>query len=182
MSAEYIAYESLVATRAAADWAFWSMIGSWVSGVATFLAVVVSLYLANRRSRPVLNISVDWCFISGGYQTISGIGITVANAADTNIVITSIAWEMGSSKKLAQMFDHSFSEKMPKKLASGESAMFFIENDQSNGWLHALLKNIRQNNGKVDKLTVCVSLASGIKKRKRAKVLSAALRELNATK
>ena len=182
MDANQIAYESLIAARESAQWAYWAMLGSWASGVATFLAVVVSLYLANRRSRPVLNISIEWCFIDSGYQIISGVSVTVANAADTNVVITSIAWEMGGNKKLAQMFDHGLSDKMPKKLASGESAMFFVENDQSNSWLRALLKNIKEHNGNVDKLTACVSLASGVKKRKRAKILSAALKELSRSK
>lgn len=43
MDANYIAYETLVANRAAVDWAFWSMIGTWLSGIATVAAVITSL-------------------------------------------------------------------------------------------------------------------------------------------
>lgn len=178
MAVDYTSYESMLAAREAANWAYWSMIGTWFSGVATFMAVVVSLYLANRKARPVLNISIEWCFINDGFGVVSGVSITVANAADANIVVTSISWEMGCDKKLAQIFDHQFSERMPRKLASGESATFFIENDESNGWLRTLLKNIKENDGKIEKLTACVSLASGVKKRKRAKIVSAALKEI----
>ncbi|HII0005402.1 TPA: hypothetical protein ACYX6I_000445 [Klebsiella variicola] len=182
MNADYISYESLVAARDAAKWAYWSMIGTWVAGLATFLAVLVSLYLANRRSRPVLSISIEWCFINHGYQTISGVAITVANLAETNFIITSVSWEMGNNKKLAQVFDHPLSAQMPAKLAAGESAMFFIENDTSNKWLNVLLSNIQQTNGKIHKLTACIGLASGIKRRQRAKIIIAALEEIQRNK
>lgn len=178
MDEKEIAIAVLQATQSSATWAFWSMIGTWVSGIATFLAVIVSLYLANRRSRPVLNVTVEWCHTSGGQELISGIGITVANAAESNVVVTSIAWEMGCDKKLAQMFDHPYSAKMPLKLAGGESALFFVENDKSNRWLRSLLSNIKKNEGKINKLTACVCLASGIKKRCKAKVVSTALEKL----
>lgn len=178
MSTEYISYESLIAARQSAQWAFWAMIGTWVSGIATFLAVAVSLYLANRKSRPLINVSIDGCFINTGLQTISGVSITVANASEVNVVITGIYWEMRSSKKLAQMFDHPLSAKMPAKLAGGESVMFFIENDESDNWLKTMLSNIRECNGNVRKLNVCIHLASGVKVRRRAKEISSALLQI----
>lgn len=33
------------------DIAFWGMIGNWFAGLATFLAVIVSLYLSTRQTR-----------------------------------------------------------------------------------------------------------------------------------
>ena len=47
MNAEYISYESLVAARAAADWAFWSMIGAWISAIATLAAAVIGFCALN---------------------------------------------------------------------------------------------------------------------------------------
>lgn len=47
MNAEYISYESLVAARAAADWAFWSMVGAWISAIATLAAAVIGFYALN---------------------------------------------------------------------------------------------------------------------------------------
>lgn len=44
MSPDYISYETLVAARDAADWAFWSMVGTWVSGVATLFAAMVAAW------------------------------------------------------------------------------------------------------------------------------------------
>lgn len=42
MDANYIAYETLVANRAAVEWAFWSMLGTWASVFATIVAAVVA--------------------------------------------------------------------------------------------------------------------------------------------
>ncbi|WP_406909206.1 hypothetical protein [Klebsiella oxytoca] len=44
MDANYIAYETLVANRNAAEWAFWSMIAAFISGTAS----VVTLIFAYR--------------------------------------------------------------------------------------------------------------------------------------
>ncbi|MEN4905655.1 hypothetical protein [Rahnella bonaserana] len=42
MDENYIAYESLMLTRQATNWAFWSMIGTCASAVITFFAVFVA--------------------------------------------------------------------------------------------------------------------------------------------
>lgn len=47
MDANYIAYETLVASRAAALWAFWSMVGTWVSGIGTILAALFAAFSLN---------------------------------------------------------------------------------------------------------------------------------------
>lgn len=47
MEANYISYEALVASREAADWALWAMLGTWFSGVVTLVAACVA-FLALR--------------------------------------------------------------------------------------------------------------------------------------
>ncbi|WP_395032664.1 hypothetical protein [Klebsiella aerogenes] len=42
MSPDYISYETLVAARKAADWAYWSMAGTWVSALATLFAAIMA--------------------------------------------------------------------------------------------------------------------------------------------
>lgn len=51
MNAEYISYESLLAARVAADWAFWSMIGAWISAAATLLAAIAGFFALNIWSK-----------------------------------------------------------------------------------------------------------------------------------
>lgn len=47
MNADYIAYETLVSAREAAKWSYWSMIGTWISAIATLSAAVVGLFALN---------------------------------------------------------------------------------------------------------------------------------------
>ncbi|HFO2762568.1 TPA: hypothetical protein ACHJKB_005568, partial [Klebsiella variicola] len=54
MSPDYISYETLIAAREAAYWAKLSMIGTWFSGIATFLAVITSLWIALRDRMPFI--------------------------------------------------------------------------------------------------------------------------------
>ncbi|HAT2743912.1 TPA: hypothetical protein I8372_001480 [Citrobacter farmeri] len=42
MDSNYIAYETLVANRAAADWAYWAMMGTWASVFVTMVAAGVA--------------------------------------------------------------------------------------------------------------------------------------------
>ncbi|HGH4615005.1 TPA: hypothetical protein ACJIWM_000734 [Enterobacter bugandensis] len=179
MDANSISYESMIAAKEAATWAFWAMIGTWFAGIATFMAVLVSLYLANGKTRPRLKADVSWSFINGGIHTVSGVGITVANASQAKVVITGISWLIGADKKLAQTFGHPLSAQMPTKLEEGESAFYFIEVGENMGWPKAILSNIRSSGGKVSKLKLSVSMASGIKKNFKVKSLIRLLRELD---
>lgn len=51
MNAEYISYESLLAARSAADWAFWSMLAGWVAAIATLIAAVIGFLAINAWSK-----------------------------------------------------------------------------------------------------------------------------------
>lgn len=52
MTDNEIAIQALMAAKNSAEWAFWAMIGSFLSGFATVAAVVTSLYLAKTRPKP----------------------------------------------------------------------------------------------------------------------------------
>ncbi|VVT49247.1 hypothetical protein UYSO10_2728 [Kosakonia radicincitans] len=179
MDEKVIALATLKAAKDSAEWAFWSMIGTWVAGIATFMAVLVSLHLANRKSRPRLNADVSWVFIDNGLKTVSGVGITIANASGAKVVITGISWLCGSQKKLAQTFGHSLSTPMPTKLEEGESAFYFLEVGEEMGWPKTIIKNIKECSGKIEKLKLSVSMASGIKKTFKVKNLISMLNELD---
>ncbi|EPJ7319059.1 hypothetical protein R4R82_001146 [Enterobacter asburiae] len=179
MDANSISYESMIAAKEAATWAFWSMIGTWFAGIATFMAVLVSLYLANGKTRPRLKADVSWSVISGGSHTIAGIGITVANASQAKVVITGISWLTGSDKKLAQTFGHPLSAKMPTKLEEGESAFYFIEVGEDMGWPKQILSNIKKSGGSISKVKLSVSMASGIKKTFKVETITSMLKNLD---
>ncbi|MDH0055736.1 hypothetical protein [Pantoea ananatis] len=176
MDDKAIALASLQATVDSARWAYWSMIGTWLSGVATLLAVILSLYLANRRIKPLINADVSWTYIQNAVIRKGGIGITISNASQVNAVVKSIIWETGGKKRLAQMFGDAISQPMPTKIEGGHSAFYFIEADE--GWLRKFRRDVLETGGSIKKLTMCVNLASGDKKRFKAKELSASLLSL----
>ncbi len=59
MNENYIAYETLVANRAAAEWACWAMIASWVSAGAYYCYFVFGVqgivYVAGTRENKSKN-------------------------------------------------------------------------------------------------------------------------------
>lgn len=162
MDANYIAYETLVATRATANWAFWSMIGTWFAGLATFSAVLVSLYIANKKPVPRINSSVDATIISPAPGiSMVGLSITVANVGLYPVVISSIHCEFGGDKKIVQMFKKIISAQMPKKLEHGESALFFVETESFSDWVANFRNIVKESGGKMSKLRLVVNLSTG---------------------
>lgn len=160
MSDNEIAIQALMAAKESANWAFWSMIGTWFSGIATFMAVCLTLYISNRRPKPKIAGSVKFSFLSGGYASVKGIGINVANQGLTSVIITSLTWTYGTNNSLLQ-FVGEFGDNVPKKIEHGESAFFFIRNDEDARWASDMHKLIRNQGGRVRKLKLLVHLASG---------------------
>lgn len=169
MDTDLIAFESLItaqqtliAAQETAKWTYWMMFATWFAGAATFSAVVLTLYIANRKPVPSLKISASGSIIAplpGITQT--GYGITVANIGNTPAVLSSIHWECGGKHKVLQFFSPGVSSQMPKKLEHGESAFFFIEVDDFSDWVKFMKKNIDDAEGSVSKLKIVVSLSTG---------------------
>lgn len=160
MTDHEIAIQALIAARDSANWAFWAMIGTWISGIATFMAVCLTLYVSNRRPKPKIAGSVTISFLSGGYASATGIGISVANQGLTSAIITSLTWTYGTKTSLLQ-FVGEFGDNVPKRIEHGESAFFFIRNEEGARWDADMLKEIKKQGGSVRKLRLIVHLASG---------------------
>jgi hypothetical protein len=158
MTDNEIAIQALMAAKNSAEWAFWAMIGSFLSGFATVAAVVTSLYLAKTRPKPRIRGEI----IISAMKKMSwqnGIGISVANIGQLPINITGLVWHFAGKST----FMHDFapgSHKLPKKLEHGESAFFFIENDEHILWAHDVKNFILENHGKIDKLRMVVNLGT----------------------
>ncbi|EJB8470228.1 hypothetical protein MW376_000255 [Citrobacter freundii] len=162
MDTNLIAFETLIAAQETAKWTYWIMFATWFSGAATFSAVVLTLYIANRKPVPSLKISASGSIISPSPGiTQQGYGITVANIGNSPAVISSIHWECGGKQKFVQFFDPSVSSPMPKKLEHGESAFFFLELDDFSAWVRSMKTNIDNAEGSVDKLKIVVTLSTG---------------------
>ena len=160
MESEMMALASLKASQEAAMWAFWSMIGTWFSGIATFMAVCLTLYISNRRPRPKLRGTVSFgLFASGGWSK-PGVTINVANIGNHSAIITSLTWAFGAKNTLLQMVG-GIGDDLPKRIEHGESAFFFIQNDPAANWAQDIKYQIVKQGGCIRKLKLLVHLATG---------------------
>lgn len=109
----------------------WNAVGTWLAGFATFSAVVVSLYLANRLATPKAKITV-------GHRIIVEPGNTepppeyvlfqIVNTGERLIRVTGIGWKVGLWKKrhAIQMFENLLSSPLPVELSHGQEAKWFV--------------------------------------------------------
>ena len=158
MDANYIAYQTLVANRDAADWAFWSMVGTWFAGVATFLAVLIAL----RRPVPRIRGSVRMIIVSPPpyNKPTFGIGISINNIGLTPVRINSLVWKFSREVRV-QYRESKPGDSLPKKLEHGDSSAFFFENDEDGEWLSDLKKWSSKSGCKPHKLRIEVTLGTG---------------------
>lgn len=158
MDEKVIALEALKAAQVSAEWAFWSMIGTWVAGFATVAAVITSLYIAKMRPKPRIKGEITLSAMRrDSWQ--NGVGISIANIGQMPINIASLIWHFDGD----MTFMHDFapgSHKLPKKLEHGESAFFFIENDDHITWAGDVKNFILEKNGSIEKFRIAVNLGT----------------------
>ena len=79
----------------------WNALGTWIAGIATFAAVVVSLYLARRSERVHLkaHAGVRLLLRGDGTPAEKNVEIGVTNLGDRPVTIESVGWAIGKGKK-----------------------------------------------------------------------------------
>ncbi|MCR4457586.1 hypothetical protein [Pseudescherichia sp. L3] len=161
MDADIISLETMIATKDAAYWAFWSMIGTWISGIATFLAVCVSLHLGLRK--PKANISCrigEAVSFIGPYQK-RGVSIVVTNLSLNTVKVTSINWDFKKSVTFFQPFISPISMQLPQKLDYGEQATFWIDLDGNSEWIKKIAEGLREQGADPKEFRCVVSVTTG---------------------
>ncbi len=118
----------------------WNAVGTWLAGIATFLAVVVSLYLARKsdRVRVQATAGIRLVFVGDGSPAEEHVGITVVNLGERAIIINSIGWRVGKGKKARHCIQPvygQFTHQYPKQLAHGEQASFLVSFKAMPNWL-----------------------------------------------
>ncbi|EJG1207163.1 hypothetical protein CVA86_RS21880 [Vibrio parahaemolyticus] len=134
------------------DIQFWSMVGTWVAGIGTVLAVILSLYLAISERRVSLFIT------SGVYDFDDGsekMVIKIVNNGSRPVTISNpacIALQAGwfKNKKCLGVGTNYISfpsdDKFPYQLNSGDGFDFGINlNNQDGNWLVNLKSSFLQN-------------------------------------
>lgn len=158
MDVDLISYESMIATKKAAEWAFWSMIGTWLAGFATVAAVITSLYIAKMRPKPRIKGEITLSALKT-FEWKKGVGIKIANVGPMAVNIVSIVWHFDGDTT----FMHDFApegQNLPLKLEHGEAGFFFIENDQQSPWARDVKKFILENHGEIEKIRIAVNLGT----------------------
>lgn len=162
MSPNDISYETLIAAQESAYWAKLSMYGTWFAGIATFLAVCVSLVVAYSRPKPKIKGKADISIVSPApfNTSLYGVGVTIHNIGVNQVKITSLTWRFSKSVRVVYAVSQP-GDSLPKKLEHGDSANFFFLSDDTGEWLKDIREWSDMSGEKVNKLKVEISLGTG---------------------
>lgn len=161
MDEKVMALAALKAAKDAADWAFWSMIGTWFAGIATFFAVCVSLHLGLRKPKAHINCNISMSvFFNGPYKK-KGISIVITNLSLYTVKVTSIVWEFKKNITFYQPFYSEYSMKLPQRLEYGEQATLWIELDGGTDWIEEIAKGLKEQGANPKDFRCVVSTTTG---------------------
>ena len=107
----------------------WSVLGTWVAGLSTLLAVILSLYFSYTNGRIKLIVTAgERLIVSGLQKPIRVVSVRVANCSPRPAKITVISWKLGVFKKthFLQMFNVPGYDSPPKMLNEGEEGSFIV--------------------------------------------------------
>lgn len=128
----------------------WNVIGTWLAGIATFAAVVVSLRLAGKAERVFLKVSAGVRLLVRGDGTPPErqIEISVTNLADRPVTIDSVGWAVGKGKNrqyCLQNVSGLHSSQYPIELAHGKRASFLVSLVDTPDWPREFANNFVQS-------------------------------------
>ena len=117
----------------------WIVAGTWVAGLATLLAVITSLYLAQRGERVRLNnwVGIRALVRGDGSPPKDYVCFSVTNVGNRSVKITLIGWVVGRRKGRRygiQTLSRSSPDQYPAELTHGESAMFTVSLSGTPPW------------------------------------------------
>lgn len=147
--------------------ALFSAIGGWVSGIGTFLAVLVSLYLANRKPKLRLKCQISEMTIvsrspiNHGSQK-PGIAMIITNLSSVPVRIQSLGWSCGKDKYWHQILGDVDSAVLPKTIEYGNQAVFWIDLEgREEEWFFDIGKLLKEAGADTRKMRLCVSTSTG---------------------
>lgn len=145
--------------------ALFSAFGSWVSGIGTILAVIVSLYLANRK--PQLKIDCQLALIRRTNKTPEnkinfhfGLLIRILNQSFVPVKIDGVSFRINGKKH-----DYLVRSKILKgehsiRLDYSEEEVIRLE-DEDGSWIDRLITFIKYYDAKPSDLRLAVHITTG---------------------
>ena len=152
----------------------WSAVGIWVAGIATFAAVVVSLYLARRGEKLRLKVHAGLrdVVVGDGTPIDKRLSIGVTNLGDRPVTITSVGWAVGKRKNqrfCVQPVSAPLTSDCPIELSHGKSANFMVSFQTMPSWpkdfAHGFVRDVSDKNLKTLVARICTSVGQTIKAR-----------------
>ena len=118
----------------------WNAVGTWIAGIATFAAVVVSLHLARRNERVRLKVfaGLRLVFRGDGTPPEEHLNIGVTNLGERAITVNTVGWAVGRGKKrryCIQPVSGQWTAQYPIELPHGKSASFMVSFNHTPNWL-----------------------------------------------
>jgi hypothetical protein len=118
----------------------WNTVGNWLAAIATFGAVVVSLYLARRSEKVRLKAFAGLRMVvrGDGSPAEEHLNIGVTNIGDRPVTVTTVGWAVGRGKKrryCIQTVSGSWTAQYPVELAHGKAANFMVSFTHTPTWL-----------------------------------------------
>jgi hypothetical protein len=145
----------------------WNTVGTWLAAIATFLAVLVSLYLAQKSDRVNLRASagIRMVFAGDGSPPEEHVGVNVVNLGDRPVNVTAIGWRIGSRRNkrfCIQPVAGHYTHQYPKQLAHGEQATFMVSFKAAPDWARTFatdfVKDVSDRNLKTLRALVSTSV------------------------
>lgn len=151
--------------------AIWNTVGTWLAGIATFLAVVVSLHLARKSERIRIkgNAGIRLIIAGDGTPTEEHVQIGAVNHGDRTVIINSVGWRIGNKKNArfcVQSVSGQWTHICPKQLAHGEQASFLVSFKDAPDWPNyfatTFIRDLSEKNLKTLRALIHTSLGETI--------------------
>ncbi|EOJ9253605.1 hypothetical protein [Klebsiella michiganensis] len=192
MAVDYLSYETLLAAKDTARYTYWIMIGTWIAGIATSLAVIITLYVTLNQKRVRLRFDISEKIVVGGLSHLiggdpKGVSIQITNVSDIPVLINKLGL---SCKKLPwqeemywflKLDRHPYSDSLPKRLEQGEVCSLWLPLDERDDDWYAYLADIISKAGKQpEQMRVVITTSYG--KSPRFKFSPEIVKKLNSAK
>lgn len=192
MDSDLIALETMIAAKDTADFTFWIMIGTWVAGIATALAVTISLYVTVTQKLVRLRLDATERVIISPLEKFGdisprGMSFKITNLSNFPVQINQIGlkavglpWE---EKKywFLDLGRQQQGDSLPKRIEQGEQCHLWMPlDDRQDDWFEYLSNIISEANSKPRKMRFVVTTSFG--KSPSFKFTKQILERLNAVK
>ncbi|MGV4260951.1 hypothetical protein [Citrobacter freundii] len=192
MAVDYLSYETLLAAKDTARYTYWIMIGTWIAGIATSLAVIITLYVTINQKRVRLLFNISERIMIGGLSHLSGgdpkgVSFRITNVSDIPVLISQLGltyknlpWQK-TEYWFLKLDPHPYSDSLPKRLEQGEVCSLWLPlNERDDDWYAYLADIISKAGKKPEQMRVVITTSYG--KSPRFKLSPEIIKKLNSAK